>query len=97
MKLTKKTKVLHYIALHPCVSAADISEGMDMPSNTVRTYLSDLGKEGLIESVGSRKWILAKHISVSSLNIPPEPERIKKPWELLNDAIRSFYGISHVS
>ena len=89
--ITKKTKVLHYVALHPSCIASEISEALNIPSNTVRNYVSDLGKEGLIQSVKGRRWILSPKISIESLNIPPEVEKVKQPWEYLNDAVRSFY------
>lgn len=94
---TKKTKVLHYVALHPNCVASEIADALNIPNNTVRNYVSDLGKEGLIQSVKGRKWVLAPHITVESLNIPPEPEKIKQPWEYLNEAVRSFYTVAHVS
>lgn len=94
--ITKKTRVLFYVALHPSSSAAEIAEGLGLPNNTVRTYVSDLGKEGLLTSVKGRRWSLAPHITVESLNIPPEAEKVKQPWELLQDAVRSFYTVTHV-
>jgi predicted transcriptional regulator len=94
---TKKERVLHYVALHPNCIASEVSDALGIPSNTVRNYLSDLGKEGKIESVKGRRWVLASHITVESLNIPPEPVKIKQPWEYLHDAVRSFYTAPYVS
>ncbi len=91
MTVTKKTKVLHYVALHPNSIAKEVADKLQMPHNTVRNYLSDLGKEGLIVSTPGRRWALAPHITVESLNIPPEPVKVKQAWEYLNDAVRSFY------
>jgi hypothetical protein len=93
----KKIKVFHYVALHPNAIASEVADATGIPSNTVRNYLSDLGKEGLIVRSDRRRWKLAPHITVESLNIPPEPAKIKQPWEDLNDAIRSFYGMTNVS
>jgi len=93
----KKSKVFYYVALHPNAIASEVAEATGIPSNTVRNYLSDLSKEGLIVRSDRRRWRLAPHITVESLNIPPEEAKIKEPWEDLSDAIRSFYGMPHVS
>lgn len=85
------------MALHPNVAAADVAHGLDMPGNTARNYLSDLGKEGKIVPVPPRRWKLAPHITVESLQIPPEQEKVKQPWEYLNEAVRAFYGAPNVS
>jgi len=93
----KKNKVFHYVALHPNAIASEVADATGIPSNTVRNYLSDLGKEGLIVRCDRRRWMLAPHITVESLNIPQEAPKVKQPWEDLNDAIRSFYGMTNVS
>jgi hypothetical protein len=97
VKGNKKIKVFHYVALHPNAIAADVADATGIPGNTVRNYLSDLGKEGLIVRSDRRSWKLDPEITVESLNIPTAAPKVKQPWEDLNDAIRSFYGMANVS
>ena len=88
--LTKKLKILHYIALNPKSCCRDIANGMGYSYETVRTYVSDLGKEGKIQPAINRSWILDPSIDVASLNIPVPKPKPKQPWELVQDSLKKM-------
>jgi hypothetical protein len=93
----KKTKILHYIALNPGKTSREIANGLNTNPRTVRTYIYELSKDKKITSMGQHKWRLCAHISVESLDIPPEVIEPKKPWEFAYEGIMNMMRMPSVS
>ena len=93
----KKTKILHYIALNPGKTTKEIAHGLNANHKTTRTYIYELSKDKKITSMGHHQWRLCAHISVESLNIPPEVANPKKPWEFTYEAIMNMMRMPSVS
>jgi hypothetical protein len=88
--MNKKIRILHYIALNPGKTTKEIANNLNANQKTTRTYIYELSKDKKITSMGLHKWRLCSHISVESLNIPPEVVNPRKPWEFAQEAIMNM-------
>jgi hypothetical protein len=88
--MNKKIQILHYIALNPGKTTREIANKLNANPKTARTYIYELSKDKKITSMGLHKWRLCAHISVESLNIPPEVVNPKKPWEFAYEGIMNM-------
>jgi hypothetical protein len=85
-----KTRILHHIALNPGKTTREVANALAVNPKTARTYIYELNKDKKITSMGHHQWRLCIHISVESLNIPPEVINPKKPWEFTHEAIMNM-------
>ena len=92
-----KTRIIYYIALNPGKTNREIANGLKVKPKTALPYIYELSKDKKITSMGHHQWRLCAHISVESLNIPPEVANPKKPWEFTYEGIMNMMRMPSVS
>lgn len=87
-----KTRIFHYIAQNPGIRASKVAKDLDIPRLTVATYVNHLYMENKLVKMKGFGWAVDPSIDPKEIPEYKPPEKIREPWEDLQDALKGFFS-----